>query len=61
MTAENTAATDFTTTLEKIIEGYKLLPEQIYNLDETGLNFKQLPQKTFSFGDVRSAPGVSLM
>lgn len=47
MSADSVAATEFPETFKNYIEERGLHPEQVYNMDETGLNFKLLPQKNF--------------
>ncbi|GFW69232.1 jerky protein homolog-like [Trichonephila clavipes] len=42
--------------LDRIAEG-NYSPQQIYNADETGLNFRALPKKSFASQDEKSAPG----
>lgn len=51
---------DCVTKLEKIKSAAKLLPEQVYNVDETGLNLKRLPERTFSVGIASSTPRFKL-
>lgn len=60
MSADTPSASGFVAKLEKIIQEERLVPDQVYNIDETGLNFKRLPQKTFSVGDSSSASGFKL-
>lgn len=60
MSADIPASNEFLPKLEEIVRRENLLPEQVYNMDETGLNFKRLPQKTFSVGHASSAPGFKL-
>ncbi|XP_055703946.1 jerky protein homolog-like [Phlebotomus papatasi] len=43
--------------LQKIIEEENLSFHQIYNADETGLNFKRLPNKTLAARTQKKAPG----
>ena len=43
--------------LNKVIEERGLIPEQIYNADETGLLWKCLPQRTLVSCREKSAPG----
>lgn len=58
MSANASAACEFKTTFMEVIGGDNLVPEQVYNMDETGLNFKMLPTKTFvSSRETSSAPG----
>jgi hypothetical protein len=47
----------FTTKLAKIIEEEDFSSDQMYNCDETGLNYKMLPSKTFAARKEKSAPG----
>jgi hypothetical protein len=47
----------FTTKLAKIIEEEDLNSDQMYNCDETGLNYKMLPTKTLAAREEKSAPG----
>ena len=44
--------------LNKVIEERGLIPEQIYNADETGLLWKCLPQRTLVSCREKSAPGL---
>ena len=60
LSANPTAASDFSKKFEKIISDANLSPEQIYNVDETGLNFKMLPRKTFATARETSAPGFKI-
>jgi hypothetical protein len=46
----------FTTKLAKIIQE-DFSSDQMYNCDETGLNYKILPSKTFAAREEKSAPG----
>lgn len=57
MSADASGATDFKTKFNKIVETEKLSPEQVYNMDETGLNFKLLPETTFLSSHEKSASG----
>lgn len=47
LSADNVAAEEFVEEFEKIVHEEKLSPEQIYNMDETGLFWCNLPRKTF--------------
>lgn len=60
MSADIPASNEFVTKLKEIISKENLSPEQVYNMDETGLNFKRLPSKTFNVGNASSAPGFKL-
>lgn len=42
------AAKKFSVKFQEIVEQYELLPCQVYNIDETGLNYKMLPNKTLA-------------
>ena len=41
----------------KIIEDNGYLPEQVFNMDETGLFWKRMPTRTFLFKDEQKRPG----
>ena len=41
----------------KIVEEEELTPDQIYNCDETGLNYKMLPKRTLAPSTEKQAPG----
>ena len=41
----------------EIIANVNLTPEQIYNCDEIGLNYKMLPSRTLASGAEKTAPG----
>lgn len=60
MLADIPASNEFVTKLKEIISKENLSPEYVYNMDETGLNFKRLPSKTFNVGNASSAPGFKL-
>lgn len=49
----------FVAKLDKIIESENLSSQQIYNCDETGLNYKMLPTKTLASREEKSAPGFN--
>jgi len=48
LSGDNVASEDFKTKFEKFISDEDLMPCQIFNADETGLNFKMLPKKNIS-------------
>lgn len=54
------AVADFRKEFLKIVEDENLTPEQIYNFDETGINWKRLPAKTLVTNDEKSASGYKL-
>lgn len=45
--ADGDAAKDFISSLSKIIEDGKYASSQIFNVDETGLFWKKMPNRTF--------------
>lgn len=48
LSADAEAAKKLAVKFREIVEQYELLPCQVYNIDETGLNYKMLPKKTFA-------------
>jgi hypothetical protein len=48
LSADHIAAKDFIKTTEILINDNCFVPDQIYSIDETGLNYKMLPQKKTS-------------
>lgn len=58
--ADEQAAANFPKTLAKIIEETKLLPEQIFNVDETGLYLKKLPDSSFISKEEKSIQGYKV-
>lgn len=48
LSADVEAANVFSVQFQEIVQRNKLLPCQVYNIDETGLNFKMLPNKTLA-------------
>lgn len=57
LSADSKSADLFVERLRTIIENEKLTRKQLYNCDETGLNFKMLPDKSLASHDEKSAPG----
>lgn len=55
LSADVDAANVFKTEMDDFLRGYT--KEQIYNADETGLNFKMMPKKSLASKNERSAPG----
>ncbi|XP_018099221.1 tigger transposable element-derived protein 1-like [Xenopus laevis] len=51
------AASDYSKILEDIINEGGYLPEQIFNVDETGLFWKIMPERTYISKDEKSSPG----
>lgn len=58
MSADQDAVDVFKTEFEDLIQGYT--KDQIFNADETGLNFKMLPNKSLAAKAEMSAPGHKL-
>lgn len=48
LSADAEAANEFSVKFQEIVKENELLPCQVYNIDETGLNYKMLPSKTLS-------------
>lgn len=57
LSGDSGAVSDFIEKFKQIITKENLSAEQIYNCDETGLNFKLLPAKTLASREEKSAPG----
>ncbi|XP_036364351.1 tigger transposable element-derived protein 1-like [Octopus sinensis] len=51
------AAAEFPCALKKIIEENGFLPEQIFNVNETGLYWKKLPDRSFISKEEKTIPG----
>jgi hypothetical protein len=51
------AVEEFVSDFQKFVQDENLLPEQIYNADESGLYWKCLPTRTLAFKKEVSAPG----
>ncbi|XP_071039932.1 jerky protein homolog-like [Parasteatoda tepidariorum] len=56
LSADTSAVQAFQKRIEDIILTEKLTPDQLYNCDETGLNFKMLPSKSLASKEENSAP-----
>ncbi|GBN41381.1 Jerky -like [Araneus ventricosus] len=52
------AAEEFIKEIYDSSENY--LPQQVYNCDESGLNFKALPQKNLAYQEESCAPGFKM-
>lgn len=48
LSADADAAKDFVTKFEQFVTEHNLVADQIYNVDETGLNYKMLPKTTLA-------------
>ncbi|XP_054725301.1 jerky protein homolog-like [Anastrepha obliqua] len=57
MSADTSGATQFKTKFGEMVKTEELSPEQVYNMDETGLNIKMLPETTFLGSHEQSASG----
>ena len=55
--ADYPAAETFSATLQSIIANENLSPHQLYNIDETGLVYRQTPKSTLGLRTETSAPG----
>uniref|UniRef100_K7F9R4 HTH CENPB-type domain-containing protein n=1 Tax=Pelodiscus sinensis TaxID=13735 RepID=K7F9R4_PELSI len=55
--ADVSAASSFPKILEDIIDDGGYLPEQIFNVDETDLFWKKMPERTYISKEEKSAPG----
>ena len=51
------AAEEFLETSDNLIVDKNYFPEQIFNLDETSLFWKQMPERTFFHKEAKSMPG----
>ena len=58
--ADQEAATLFPAQVKKLIEEKKYSYDQIFNCDETGLNWKKMPSRTFLTKNEKSAPGFKV-
>lgn len=57
LSADSEAAVQFCDKFQRLIKSENLTPDQLYNCDETGLNFKMLPSKTLASHEEKAAPG----
>lgn len=55
MSVDASAVQSFVQKLDKIIKENQLSSQQLYNCDETGLNYKMIPSKTLADKDEKSA------
>ncbi|XP_042221477.1 tigger transposable element-derived protein 1-like [Homarus americanus] len=55
--ADTDSANKYPAELKKIIDEGGYTPEQVYNVDETGLFWKRMPARTFISTEEKSAPG----
>ncbi|GFW57037.1 jerky protein homolog-like [Trichonephila clavipes] len=54
------AAKEYVTTFANLIAEGNYSPQQIYDADETGLNFRALPKKSLASQEEKSAPGYKM-
>lgn len=57
LSANPEASEDFITDFSEFVEKNQLCSDQIFNCDETGLNFRLLPDKTLAASFEKSADG----
>ncbi|XP_054648760.1 tigger transposable element-derived protein 1-like [Dunckerocampus dactyliophorus] len=55
--ADQSAAEDYVNSFQNILEEGNYLPEQVFNMDETGLFWKRMPSRTFIFKDEAKVHG----
>ncbi|XP_066450519.1 tigger transposable element-derived protein 1-like [Eleutherodactylus coqui] len=55
--ADTVAAQEFPATLKEIIKEGAFSPQQIFNVDETGLYWKKMPDRTYISKEEKSMPG----
>jgi hypothetical protein len=59
--ADCEAAKKFVVDFQKILNDEEYLPEQVFNADETGLNWKKMPTRTFISKDEKKASGYKVV
>lgn len=57
LSADTASAEEYIKEFAEIVSSQNYSPQQIYNADETGLNFKALPTKSLASQEESSAPG----
>ena len=55
--ADTVAAQEFPETLQEIIDEGWYLPEQVFNVDETGLYWKRMPDRSYISKEENLMPG----
>lgn len=60
LSSDNAAAQAYLDEFSNIISEGGYSPQQVYNADETGLNFKALPNKTLASQQENRAPGFKM-
>lgn len=58
--ADAVAAKNYPEVLKNIIRTGGYCPEQVFNVDETGLYWKRMPERTFISRDEKFAPGYKV-
>jgi hypothetical protein len=58
--ADTVAATKFHKTLAEIIKNEDYLPQQIFNVDETGLLWKKMPDRSYIAQNEKTMPGFKI-
>lgn len=58
--ADAEAAKNFVEQLKEIVSSGQYAPQQIFNTDETGLYWKKLPSRTYTWGNIKRVPGFKL-
>ena len=57
--ADTVAAREFPETLREIINEGAYLPEQVFNVDETGLYWKRMPDRSYISKEEKLMPGYN--
>lgn len=60
LSADTASAEEYLNKFRDLISSGNYSPQQIYNADETGLNFKALPNKSLASKEESSAPGFKM-
>lgn len=60
LSSDEAAACEYVNTFTDMILAENYSPQQIYNADETGLNFKSLPSKSLAAKEELTAPGFKM-
>lgn len=60
LSSNEAAATEYLNKFSNLIAAGNYSPQQIYNADETGLNFKALPKKSLAAKQEANAPGFKI-
>ena len=58
--ADEVAAKKFPVNLKEIIDGHVYAPQQIFNMDETGLFWKKMPEKTYISRNEKTMPAYKV-